>query len=317
MSRVLGLSLLAAVLALAPAALADGPQGATVQGGSGVVDPAGTTRYVAFAAGNGTLLEKIETAGGAPTGWTTLRGAWGIPTVTPVEFAGVSQDGKKLFLGGTRYSSPSRFLVVDTHTLRPVKRIVLKGSFAFDALSPDGSRLYLIQHTRANDFTHYVVRAYDLDRGRLLPGLIADNTQKDWVMEGSAVTRATSTDGRWVYTLYANPGGYPFVHALDTVRGVAHCIGLPFTGDQQALWNVVLTPRDAGRTLGVHWKSGRPWLAVNTTNWRITHEDEVAAATPAGGGVPWRWPVAGAAIALALALTAATRRRWVPARPGV
>src|SRR5579862_7396280 len=46
-------------------------------------------------------------------------------------------------------------------------------------------------------------------------------------MQGSPVTRTTSADGRWVYTLYTNQGGYPFVHALDTVLGVAHCVGLP------------------------------------------------------------------------------------------
>ena len=61
-----------------------------------------------------------------------------------------------------------------------------------------------------------------LRANRLLPGRIADRTQRSWVMQGSAVTRTTSEDGRWVYTLYTNPGGYPFVHALDTVRGVAH-----------------------------------------------------------------------------------------------
>ena len=60
----------------------------------------------------------------------------------------------------------------------------------------------------------------------------ADKAQAGWVMEGSPMTRATSADGRWVYTLYSRPGGYPFVHALDTVNGVAHCIGLPWRGDQ-------------------------------------------------------------------------------------
>ena len=73
------------------------------------------------------------------------------------------------------------------------------------------------------------MRAYDLATHTLLPGRIADKTQKSWVMQGWAVSRATTADGRWDYTLYANPGGYPFIHALDTVRGVAHCIGLPWT----------------------------------------------------------------------------------------
>src|SRR5439155_1061114 len=74
---------------------------------------------------------------------------------------------------------------------------------------------------------------YDLDAHRLLPGRVADKAQKSWVMQGFAAARATSPDGRWVYTLYANPGGYRFVHGLDTVRGVAHCFGLPWTSVYQ------------------------------------------------------------------------------------
>jgi hypothetical protein len=46
------------------------------------------------------------------------------------------------------------------------------------------------------------------------------------------MARATSSDGRYVYTVYANSGGYPFVHALDTVAGRAHCIGIPWTHEQ-------------------------------------------------------------------------------------
>ncbi len=97
-------------------------------------------------------------------------------------------------------------------------QIVLKGTFAFDALSPDGSKLYLIEHKSVQDMQHYIVRAYDLNAHALVPGRIADKTQKSWVMQGWAVSRVSTTDGRWAYTLYANPGGFPFVHALDTVQ---------------------------------------------------------------------------------------------------
>ena len=121
-------------------------------------------------------------------------------------------------------------------------------------------------------------------------------------MQGFPVTRASSADGRWVYTLYQNPAGYPFVHALDTVRGVAHCVGLPWTGnDQAAVWNLQLSVRNDGQTLAVDWKSGRPYLSVDTGSWRLS--------TPHGGGFPW-W-ILGAALggALALILAAALLRR--------
>ena len=38
-------------------------------------------------------------------------------------------------------------------------------------------------------------------------------------MQGWAVAASATANGRWAYTLYANPGGFPFVHALDTVQG--------------------------------------------------------------------------------------------------
>jgi hypothetical protein len=197
--------------------------------------------------------------------------------------------------------------------MRVLDRFALNGAFAYDALSPDASTLYLVQHVDQNNVNRYVVRAYDMTNHRLLPGRIADKTQLSWVMEGSPVTRATSAGGRWVYTLYQRPGGYPFIHALDTVNGVAHCTGLPWKGDQDQLWNVRLTLADRGKTLAVHWKSGRPWLAMNTANWQLAHVH----AHPHPGSFPWRWVIAGGggALLVLLALCAVTlggrRRRHV------
>jgi hypothetical protein len=307
MSRRVGFCLfILAVLVAAPAARAGGPQGGAVQDGSGLVSTGGKFRYVAVGAGNFTTLEVVRTHGGRVRNWTAYPGSFGIPTVTVNGTAGgLSADGRTLVLSSTSVGSPSKFLVVDTRTLRPKNQIALKGNFAFDALSPDGSRLYLIQHKSVNDLSHYVVRGYDLRSDRLLPGFVADKTQQDWVMQGYPMTRTTSANGRWVYTLYQNPGGYPFVHALDTVQGVAHCIGLPWTGDQTPLFELALTVGDGGKTLAVHWKNGRPWLAVNTANWRITHVQP--------GSFPWRWSLAGAGggmlLMLALGAFAFSTRR--------
>ena len=219
------------------------------------------------------MLAEVSAKDGEPLRETSLLGSYGIPMLTGnVAADALSHDGKLLVVAGTALTSPSRFLVYGTRTLRLRNWLVLHGSFAFDALSPDASRLYLIQHTEAanGDYAHYVVRAYDLRTHRLLPGRVADRTQKSWVMNGYPVTRVTSADGRWVYTLYQNGGdGYPFVHALDTVRGVAHCIGLPLE-NQNGIYNLVLSLRDGGRTLAVHWQSGRPWLDVNTATWGIS-----------------------------------------------
>ena len=301
------LALLAFVVSLvaAPAALADGQMPFAVQDGAGLVSADGSVRYVTLGAGQNTVLAEVSAKDGEPLRETSLLGSYGIPMLTGnVAADALSHDGKLIVVAGTALTSASRFLVYGTRTMRLRNWLVLNGSFAFDALSPDASRLYLIQHTEAanGDFAHYVVRAYDLRTHRLLAGRVADRTQKSWVMNGYPVTRVTSADGRWVYTLYQNGGdGYPFVHALDTVRGVAHCIGLPLE-NQNGIYNLVLSLRDGGRTLAVHWRSGRPWLDVNTATWGISL---------AHGGTPWRWigpGIAGAAL-LAAAAALLLRRR--------
>jgi hypothetical protein len=317
MSRRLSLCLVAlAVFVIAPAARAGGPAHDPAQAessGVGVLSADRSTYYLALAGGDQTMLSAMSTRDGQMRE-SRLVGSWRIPTLTQKgDAGGLSPDGKTLVLSATVVTSPSRFLIIDADTLAVRKRVVLNGSFAFDALSPDGSRLYLIQHTSVNDLRHYVVRSYDLRADRLLAGRIADKTQQNWVMSGYAMTRATGPGGRWVYTLYKNPGGYPFIHALDTVRGIAHCIGLPWTGDQTKLANIVLTLGADGRALAVHWNSGRPWLTVNTGNWHLTH-NTVASVQPRG--FPWRSVVLGVAgallLALALGLLAKRARPRVP-----
>jgi hypothetical protein len=45
-------------------------------------------------------------------------------------------------------------------------------------------------------------------------------------MRGYPITRVTSADGRWVYTLYARVNGPSFIHALDSVHRQAVCLDL-------------------------------------------------------------------------------------------
>jgi hypothetical protein len=127
--------------------------------------------------------------------------------------------------------------------------------------------LYVIQHTSSEDLQHYVVRAYDLPSHALRPGRIADKTQKSWVMQGWPAARAQTADGRWVYTLYVNPGGFPFVHALDTVNGVAHCVGFSFKGDQGRLSDFRLGIK--GNTLLVRQRDLRVYRAIDRTTWAV------------------------------------------------
>ncbi|MDX6486034.1 MAG: hypothetical protein QOF43_1187 [Gaiellaceae bacterium] len=298
-----------ASLAAAPAAAGDGPMPGAQQLGSGVLSSDGTARYVAVGVGSDTSLLRIEAKTGFVQQSSDLVGMWGVPVATYSNQAGegLTVDGRSLVLADIQTSYPrtsSAFSILDTRFMRARLTFSLKGDFAYDAISPNGKRLYLIQHVDPSDTQHYVVREYDVAAGRLLPGRIADRTQKGWVMQGYPLARTMSGDGRWVYTLYQNPGGFPFVHALDTVRGVAHCVGLPWAGSQDGMGNMRLSLRNHERTLAVHWLSGRPWRVVDTATWRTSLDHRT--------GVPWFGLGAGGAGALAAAaawLLARRRRR--------
>lgn len=234
-----------AALAAAAAASAAGPSPGVVLGHGGV--SAGRVSYETVRAGAGTTLRVLRD--GAPTRTVSLAGRWGVPLVTfGGEAGGVSHDGSTLVLvQATPFPGPlrsvSRLLVFDTKRLAAPTALRFRGDFGFDALSPDGRTLYLIQHMSGEDVTRYVVRAYDLRTKTLLARTIADKRQQGWVMRGFPARRAESPDGRWVYTLYQPQGNYPFVHALDTVSRSAVCIGLPWkwAGEGNDVWDASMT----------------------------------------------------------------------------
>ena len=278
------LVLVALALVFVPSALAAGFMPAADQNGYGILAPDGKSRYIAVGSVGTprTFLTRISTKDGSVLTSVPLLGMWGTPqiTYTPNSSEGLSTNGKTLVLADITNVYPrtaSRFMIFDARALRMRDAIYLKGDFEFDAVSPNGRRLYLIQHRNVLDQSHYIVRAYDVSSNTLLPGRVADPAQKSWVMEGYPVSRVLSPDGRWVYTLYGNPKGFPFVHALDTVRGVAHCIGLPWRGSYTAVYNLRLTLHHG--SLAVHWLSGRPWLRMDTVSWRLS--------TDHGAGFPW------------------------------
>ena len=216
-------------LAFIPAASAAGPWLGTASNGVG---------YTAVVHGKTTVV-----AAGSHS--VSVAGKWGIPRVTMNNgVGGLSVDGRTLVLAqdGVAHangalSRESSFLVLDTKPLSVRTTVRLHGDFGFDTLSPHGRTLYLIEHVSDENLFRYRVRAYDLVKRRLLSHVIADKRQRDWLMNGYAVARATTENGRWVYTLYSNPDNYPFVHALDTVHRTAVCVGIPFnwTTDQTVI----------------------------------------------------------------------------------
>ena len=166
----------------------------------------------------------------------SVKGQWGLPLVTYAELGGIDAHGRTLVLAEPNDTgTDTRFLVFDLESPATPRMITLHGVFGYDALSPTGDRLYLIQGTarsngaRFSRFDRYVVRSYDLRHDVLQTRVVSDPRERAGAMEGYAMARATSTDGAWVYTLYVG-GAHAFVHALHTTAGRARCLDLPWTG---------------------------------------------------------------------------------------
>ena len=201
-------------------------------GWEGVRAPSGDIRYVTLGTPRSTIVAAISVRGGRVMRSRALRGFYGVPLVAyDGTTAGLSGDGRTLVVASygplPGDSGTTRFLALRAKNLKPYRRVELRGSWSFDALSPDGTRLYLVEHISAGPSPRYRVRAYDLAAGRLLPNAVIDRLVSKAIMGGQPATRATTPDGRWAYTLYARTKGKPFVHALDTARHKAFCIDLP------------------------------------------------------------------------------------------
>jgi hypothetical protein len=238
-----------------------------------VVSPQGDVRYTASRAAGSTTVRAVRTVNeGGVLATAQVDGAWGIPAVTSTGLAGgLSPDGRMLVLSeppnynGLR--SQSKFLLLSTATLAVEDTLVLPGEFGFDTLSSDGRTLYLIQHRSRADLVSYVVRGYDLQQKRLLPGVIVAKGETG-SMRGYPVARATSRAGTWVYTLYHRMNGNPFVHALNTGRRFAVCIDLPSRVASGNIWSARLVLSPDGRRLVVR-SGGAAVATVDTRSFRV------------------------------------------------
>jgi hypothetical protein len=268
--------------------------------------PAGKVEYTTERGrrGHTRLIESARYGG--PLRQRRLRGAFAIPAVAyDGSPAGVSADGRTLVLISPRTRFPRRattFAVVDARRLAVRRLIRLRGDFSFDAISPDGRTMYLIEYS-PRDFTNYAVRAYDMRASRLLSRPVVDPDEAGEPMSGVPVSRTTGADGRWAYTLYQS-AEHPFVHALDTERRTAVCIDLDHL---KAVWNATLELR--GERLEVVGRSGRVLAAIDTRTHRLVRSESPE---ESGAGTSWL-PIAlsGAAVVL---LAALGRRRRPAAR---
>jgi hypothetical protein len=192
----------------------------------------------------------------------SIDGAWRLPSIgldpLPV---GVANDGSTIMhstivlveTDAQAGATTSRFAVLARN--EPARIIELPGALEFDALSPDGSILYVVEHLPAPPEGHYQVRAVDLPSGVMREAVIADKRNLGSSMAGWPITQATHPNGV-VFTLYRG-ARHPFIHALNTREAWAVCLDLPEIGHQDT---------DAALDWGIAQSAdGRGIFAVNAT----------------------------------------------------
>jgi hypothetical protein len=277
-------------------------------GQQGVTASGSPDRYVTINDGEWTIVERVARDGGRVLGWQKILGTFTIPAVAYDSSAsGLSADGSTLVLIQPRQAFPrasTTFALFDARKLRLERTFTLQGDFSFDAVSPRGKKMFLINYTSPADPTRYTVRAYDLVANALVAKPVIDPAEKNPdKMRGAPITRMLSPDGRWAYTLYDGAGSEPFVHALDTATGRAHCIDLPMLVGNQALWDLRFT-RGPGTQLRIG-TSGQALAVVDTSTFAAS----IPSVSPPSNLRPWLIAAALAALTLLVAL-AATRRRF-------
>jgi hypothetical protein len=207
--------------------------------------------------GDKTVVRDLVVQPGFGGGSTTIEGAWRLPTIGPDPVpAGVSVDGDTIVLvSATRGGTTSRFAILRRGFPKPAYIIDLRGRFDYDALSPNGSTLYVVQHLDTDEGGKYQVRAVDVGTGTLADGVIVDKRNIDEQMAGYPLAQVRREDGL-VLTLYQGLE-HPFIHALNSVDGWAVCIDLPTSGPDDAAaaadWGLAEAP------------DGRSVYAVNAT----------------------------------------------------
>jgi hypothetical protein len=255
-----------------------------------IASQSGDAVFVALPTDEGTALARANPDGGAVRS-VSIPGGFTIPTVAlDKSTSGLSADGSVLALAQPLVQFPqrrTRFEILDATSLRVRDNIVLPGTYSFDAISPDGGLLYLIQYTSPSDPSHYLVRAYDVTSRHLLRAPVVDPSESGQPMTGKPVTRAVSPDGRWAYTLYQGSDEGPFVHALDTAGHRAVCVDLDAIDLPRNLSGSRLAVSGDGGELSI-LRGGSEVGQVDTQTFTVSSAESAGAGGGQGAtGAPW------------------------------
>ena len=248
--------------------------------------PGSNAVYVTQPTDDGTAVARADTTDNATPRARIIQSGFAIPTVaTDKSTSGLSANGKTLVLAGPLSQLGQRttkFKVLDAGSLRARDTITVRGSYSFDAISPDGNLVYLIQYTSPPDPGQYLVRAYDVAAGHLLRKPVIDPDETGQPMTGRPVTRVMSPNGQWAYTLYQGSDEGPFVHALDTSGHRAVCVDLDGLNLPKTLHGSQLSVTSDGGQLRIT-RRGDELGTIDTQTFTVSPPP------PPGddGGFPW------------------------------
>lgn len=318
MRRLLSIALptLLAGLVMPGATMAKGPE---TMGVAGSVTVSGSPyRYVTIAPGfpdKLTVVERVDRNGGRVGRWWYLRSGYYIPAVAyDGSPGGLSADGTTLVL--TQFpdyylhTATTRLAILKTgrvtrppgwhHPRRWVKFVDLRGDFSVNAVSPDGSTVFLVHYLEPAQpgvrLGAREVRALDTATGRLLRRPVTateeprgqENRPRD---ETLPISSATSPNGRWVYTLYGGNRQALFIEVLDTRRRAVTFIDLPQLKNRRSPFLLKLRMGDEGRRILVLGRSSiqggraQPLLHVNARTHAVRRLSPVATASSSTS--PW------------------------------
>src|SRR4029078_2604590 len=138
----------AACLALTGTATAAGPVPPVMNGAPGLAVCGGAPVVaVAKPGGGATQLRLVRDRDRAVLRTRVIPVNVGVPTVT---FSGLVEgtwaEGRRVVVASSVYDDQvnTRFVVIDTRTLAPLRTIRLAGTYAFDAVSGDGRPLLVL-----------------------------------------------------------------------------------------------------------------------------------------------------------------------------
>src|SRR4051794_9837890 len=204
-------------------------------------------------------------------------GNFELPVVAGDARAGLSADGRTAVLAEPPANGRSRFALIDRTAGRVERVISLRGDFGFDALAPDGSRIYVIHYLSGNH-SRYAVQAMRASDPEASLQTVVEKGEPGEKMSGVPTTRTTSANGSWIYTLYDGEGTHPFIHALQSADQFTVCIDLPGLARRRDLTTLRLVLRGSGLTVT---DAGRkPLVRVNTESYEVTDVPAVTNAAP-------------------------------------